>query len=79
MNWISRNQPYSRTLTIFPPFARGAVFVPNIDVSVLELTHRQRIQGNEVSTISERKGDAEAANLINIAKKCGVRCCWMLF
>lgn len=26
-NWISRNQPYSRTLTIFPPVARWAFFV----------------------------------------------------
>lgn len=31
--------------------------------------NRQRIQGNEVRAIGERKGDAEAANLINIAKK----------
>lgn len=32
-------------------------------------SNRQRIQGNEVRAIGERKGDAEAANLINIAKK----------
>nr|DAS63659.1 MAG TPA: hypothetical protein [Caudoviricetes sp.] len=32
-------------------------------------SNRQRIQGNEVSAIGKRKGDAEAANLINIAKK----------
>lgn len=64
-NWISRSQHCNP----FPPFARGAVFVPNIDVGVLELTHRQRIQGNELRAIGERKDGAETANLINIAKK----------
>lgn len=38
------------------------VFVSNIDVGVLELTHRQRIQGNELRAIGERKGDAETVN-----------------
>lgn len=66
---IIGNQPYSRTLTSFPPVARWAFFVPNIDVGVLELTHRQRIQGNEVSAIDESKDSAETVNLINIAKK----------
>lgn len=32
-------------------------------------SNRQRIQSNEVSAIGERKDGAEAANLINIAKK----------
>ena len=47
----------------------GVFFVPNIDVSVLELTHRQRRQSNEVRTIGERKGSSETLTLINIAKK----------
>lgn len=32
-------------------------------------SNRQRIQGNEVHEIGERKDDAKAHNLINIAKK----------
>lgn len=42
------------------------VFVSNIDVGVLELTHRQRIQGNEVSAIGERKDGDETVNNLNI-------------
>lgn len=50
----------------FRPSYDGRFFVSNINVGVLELTHRQRIQGNEVSAIGERKDGAETVNNLNI-------------
>lgn len=41
----------------------------NAILCAIRRSNRQRIQGNEVHDIGERKDGAETVNLINIAKK----------
>lgn len=54
-----------------PNCGKLVVLRHNINAILCDINqpNRQRIQSNEVSAIGERKDGAEAANLINIAKK----------
>lgn len=51
-----------------PNCGKLVVLRHNINAVLCDIcrSNRQRIQGNEVSAISERKGDAETVNNLNI-------------